>query len=183
MKNKKSKKKIVKDKLLNIIKSYKTIIYISFAINIILLAFAYYTISSNKIYSFSGSDEYIRVEDGLIALNTDINLINGNNIEYINGVDYDIKSYKIGYYVMDDTKLVEIISNTLELESSVKLSELINNFSSFNIVEKNSNPNHFTSYKKELINDGLYLVLEAKTDSGQDVFSKIKLNVSKISKH
>ena len=53
---------------------------------------------------------------------------------------------------MDDTKLVEIISNTLELETSVKLSELINNFSSFNIVEKNSNPNHFTSYKKELIN-------------------------------
>ncbi len=183
MKNKKSKKKMVKDKLLNAIKSYKTIIYISFAINVILLVFAYYTISSNKIYSFSGSDEYIRVEDGLIALNTDINLINGNNIEYINGVDYDIKSYKIGYYVMDDTKLVEIISNTLELESSVKLSELINNFSSFNIVEKNSNPIHFTSYKKELINDGLYLVLEAKTDSGQDVFSKIKLNVSKISKH
>ncbi len=183
MKNKKSKKKIVKDKLLNAIKSYKTIIYISFGINIILLIFAYYTISSNKIYSFSGSDEYIRVSDGLIALNTDINLINGNNIEYINGVDYDIKSYKIGYYVMDDTKLVEIISNTLELETSVKLSELINNFSSFNVVEKNSNPNHFTSYKKELISDGLYLVLEAKTDGGQEVFSKIKLNVSKISKH
>lgn len=184
MKSKKNKKKAtVKEKLLSAIKSYKTIIYISFAINIILLVFAYYTISSNKIYSFSGSDEYIKVSDGIVAFNTDINLINGNNIEYINSVDYDIKSYKIGYYVMDDTKLVEIISNTLELDTSVKLSELINNFSSFNIVEKNSTPNYFTSYKKKLINDNLYLVLEAKTENSEDIFSKVKLNVSKISKH
>ena len=184
MKSKKNKKKItVKGKLLSAIKSYKTIIYISFAINIILLAFAYYTISTNKIYSFSGSDDYIKVSDGIMAFNTDINLINGNNIEYINGQDYDIKSYKIGYYVMDDTKLVEIISNTLELETNVKLSELINNFSSFNIVEKNSSPNYFTSYKKDLVDDGLYLVLQAKTESGEDIFSKVKLNVSKISKH
>lgn len=179
---KKKKKTNLKEKLISILKSYKTIIYISFIINIILLIFAYYTVSSNKIYTFSGSDEYIRVSDGIITFNTDINLINGNNIEYINGVDYDIKSYKIGYYVMDDTKLVEIISNTLELEETVKLSELINNFTSFNIAEKNSKPNYFTSYKKELIKDGLYLVLEAKTDNQETVFSKVKLNVSKISK-
>lgn len=179
---KKKKKTNLKEKLISILKSYKTIIYISFIINIILLIFAYYTVSSNKIYTFSGTDEYIRVSDGIITFNTDINLINGNNIEYINGVDYDIKSYKIGYYVMDDTKLVEIISNTLELEETVKLSELINNFTSFNIAEKNSKPNYFTSYKKELIKDGLYLVLEAKTDNQETVFSKVKLNVSKISK-
>ena len=179
---KKKKKTNLKEKIINILKSYKTIIYISFIINIILLIFAYYTVSSNKIYTFSGSDEYIRVSDGIITFNTDINLINGNNIEYINGVDYDIKSYKIGYYVMDDTKLVEIISNTLELEETVKLSELINNFTSFNIAEKNSKPNYFTSYKKDLIKDGLYLVLEAKTDTQETIFSKVKLNVTKISK-
>lgn len=183
MPKKKNKKTTFKEKILNIVKSYKTIIYISFIINIILLIFAYFILTSNKIYTFSGSDEYIRVSDGIIALNTDINLINGNNIEYINGVDYDIKNYKIGYYVMDDTKLIEIISNSIELETEVKLSELINNFSSFNIVEKNSSPNYFTSYKKELINNGLYLVLEAKTSSGESIFSKVKLNVSKISKY
>ena len=180
---KKRKKINLKDKLISIIKSYKTIIYISFIINIILLCFTYYTISSNKIYSFSGNDEYIRVRDGIIALNTDINLLNGNNIEYIYGVDYEIKSYKIGYYVMDDTKLVELISNTIDLDTTVKLSELINNFSSFNVVEKNSNANYFTSYKKALIKDGLYLVLEAKTDSDENIFSKVKLNISKISKY
>jgi len=182
MNKKRKRSNNVKDKFLKILKSYKTIIYFSFIINIILLIFAYHIMSSNKIYTFSGSDEYIRIKDGIIALNTDINLINGNNIEYINGVDYNIKSYKIGYYVMDDTKLVEIISNNIELETVIKLSELINNFTSFNIVEKNNNPNYFTSYKKELIKDGLYLVLEAKTEDSQNIFSKVKLNVSKISK-
>lgn len=84
---------------------------------------------------------------------------------------------------MDDTKLVEIISNNIELDTSVKLSELINNFSTFNVVEKNNSSNYFTSYKKDLIDSGLYLVLEAKTTDGETVFSKVKLNVSKISKY
>ena len=182
MANKKKNIKL-KERLLRIIKSYKTIIYISLLINIILLVFTYHTITSNKIYTFNGSDSYIRVSDGIISFNTDINLFNGNNIEYISGVDYDIKSYKIGYYVMDNTKLVELISNNINLETEIKLSELINNFSTFNIVEKNTTPNYFTSYKKNLINNGLYLVLEAKTSTGENIFSKVNLNVSKISKY
>ena len=177
------KKKVrFKQKLLDILKSYKTIIYISFIINIILLVFAYHVMSSNKIYSFSGSDDYLRVKDGLIVLNNDINLLNGNNIEYIYGEDYEIKSYKIGYYVMDESKLVEIISTTMELDTEIKISEIINNFTAFNLTEKNNAQNYFTSYKKELINDGIYLVMEAKTKDGINIFSKVNLNVSKISK-
>ena len=137
MKNKKKGKKKKKFDLKKILSSYKTIIYISFLINIILIVFAYYTISNNKIYSFSGSDEYIEVKDGLIALNTDINLLNGNNISYKYNEDYDIVSFKIGYYVMDNEKLVEIISNNIKLESDIKLSVLFNNISSFNVFEKN----------------------------------------------
>ena len=179
---KKKKKNSFKERLISILNSYKTIIYISFITNIILLIFTYYNVSSHKVYTFSGSDDYIRVSDGIISFSTDINLINGNNIEYINGKDYDIKEYEIGYYVMDNTKLIEIITNKLPLDDSVKLSEIINNFTSFNIIEKNSKPNYFTSYKKKLIKDGLYLVLKAKTIDDEEVFCKVKLNVSKISK-
>ena len=178
----KKKKKNLKEKLMSILKSYKTIIYISFIINIILLIVLYNVITSNKIYSFSGSDDYLRVKDGLILLNNDINLFNGNNIEYIYGEDYEIKSYKIGYYVMDDSKLVEIISTSMELDTEIKISELINNFTAFNLTEKNNTPNYFTHYKKDLLKDGIYLVMEAKTKDGVDVFSKVNLNVSKISK-
>ena len=182
MKNKKkanNKKKIDFKKILS---SYKTIIYISFLINIILIVFAYYTISNNKIYSFSGSDEYIEVKDGLIALNTDINLLNGNNISYKYNEDYDIVSFKIGYYVMDNEKLVEIISNNIKLESDIKLSVLFNNISSFNVFEKNSSKNYFTPYKKKLLDDGLYLIFEAKTKDGNSIMRKVKMNLSKISK-
>ena len=176
-------KKNLKNKFMDILKSYKTIIYISFLINIILLIFVYHTITSNKIYSFSGSDDYLKVKDGIILFNSDINLFNGNNIEYIYGEDYEVKSYKIGYYVMDDNKLVEIISTSMTSDTEIKLSEVINNFTSFNLSEKNSTPNYFTHYKKDLINDGIYLVMEAKTKDGKDVFSKVNLNISKISKY
>ena len=180
MKNKKKGKKKKKFDLKKILSSYKTIIYISFLINIILIVFAYYTISNNKIYSFSGSDEYIEVKDGLIALNTDINLLNGNNISYKYNEDYDIVSFKIGYYVMDNEKLVEIISNNIKLESDIKLSVLFNNISSFNVFEKNSSKNYFTPYKKKLLDDGLYLVFEAKTKDGNSIMRKVKMNLSKI---
>ena len=182
MKNKKKGKKKKKFDLKKILSSYKTIIYISFLINIILIVFAYYTISNNKIYSFSGSDEYIEVKDGLIALNTDINLLNGNNISYKYNEDYDIVSFKIGYYVMDNEKLVEIISNNIKLESDIKLSVLFNNISSFNVFEKNSSKNSFTPYKKKLLDDGLYLIFEAKTKDGNSIMRKVKMNLSKISK-
>lgn len=182
MKNKKKGKKKKKFDLKKILSSYKTIIYISFLINIILIVFAYYTVSNNKIYSFSGSDEYIEVNDGLIVLNTDINLLNGNNISYKYNEDYDIVSFKIGYYVMDNEKLVEIISNNIKLESDIKLSVLFNNISSFNVFEKNSSKNYFTPYKKKLLDDGLYLVFEAKTKDGNSIMRKVKMNLSKISK-
>ena len=143
----------------------------------------YYFISNNKIYSFSGSGEYVNIDSGIIVLNTDINLINGSNIKYIGNKDYDIKSYKIGYYAMKDKKLVEIVSTTNELETEIKLSEIMNNFTSFNIVEKNSSNIYFTKYKKRLIDNGLYFVIEAKTDDNKTIFDRIKLNLSKISKY
>ena len=177
------KKKKIKEKFNNIIKSYKIIIITSLLVNIVLLSIICYILHSNKLYTFSGSDNYIEVKDGILSLNTDINIINNNNVKYISNTDYDIKSYKIGYYVMENNKLIEIISNNLELNSEIKLSELINNFASFNVSEKNNENNYFTYKKKKLLPDGLYLVIEAKTTSGEDILSKVKLNVTKISKY
>ena len=179
----KTKKKHIKEKINNILKSYKTIIYISFFINIILLIFCYYIISSNKIYSFSGKSEKIKISDGLIILNTDINLINGSSIKYISNEDYEIKEYKVGYYSMDENKLVEIVSTSESLETPIKLSEIINNFISLNVTEKNSSDIYFTNYKKRLIDKDLYFVIEAKTANNDTIFDKVKLNMTKISKY
>lgn len=182
MKKQKKSKRNVKENIKNILNSYKTIIYISFAINVVLLIFCYYIVSNNKVYSFSGEDEYLRVRDGIVVLNNDINVLNGNNIKYVSSEDYDIVNYKIGYYVMDENKLVEIVSTTLELETDIKLSEIVNNFTSFNVTEKDKDAVYFTAYKKGLLDNGLYLVLEAKAKDGTNIFSKVKLNVSKVSR-
>lgn len=179
----KIQKKNIKEKFNNILKSYKTIIYISFFINIVLLISCYHIINNNKIYSFSGESEKIKISDGLIVLNTDINLINGSSIKYISNEDYEIKSYKIGYYSMDDNKLVEIVSTSETLETPIKLSEIINNFISLNVTEKNSSDIYFTSYKKRLIDKELYFVIEAKSDNDNTIFDKVKLNMTKISKY
>ena len=59
---------------------------------------------------------------------------------------------------------------------------LFNNISSFNVFEKNSSKNYFTPYKKKLLDDGLYLIFEAKTKDGNSIMRKVKMNLSKISK-
>ena len=178
----KNKKKNFRDKLKNIFKSYKTIIYISFVLNIILLLLCYYIMSNNKIYFFSGESENIKISDGIIALNMDINLLNGNNIEFIGKEDYNISSYKIGYYSIDDNKLVEIVSVSETLDEPIKMSNIINNFVSLSIFEKNSSNYYFTKYKKRLVDKELYFILEAKTDNGKEILEKIKLNITKITK-
>lgn len=170
-------------KIKNIFSSYKTIIIISFLINIILIAFAYYLLFSNKIYVFNGKGDYVEENNGLIVINNDINLINGSNLKYINSSDYDITSYKIGYYTMKDKKLSEIVSTSQELESPIKFSEIIENFTSLNVTEKNSTNIHFTHTIKQQLNDGLYLVIEAKTSDNEELVDNITLNITKISKY
>ena len=177
-KNKKNKKE-----LKNVFNSYKTIIILSLLLNIILLGITYLAISNNKTYSFSGKDDYIEINDGLISLSTDINILNGSNIKYIKSEDVDVKDFKIGYYVMNNNKLVEIVTTSYNGETEMKLSELVNNFTNINVVEKNNNKVHFTSKNKSLIGDGLYIVIEAKTTNGDTIFDKLKLNITKISKY
>ena len=65
----------------------------------------------------------------------------------------------------------------------MKLSDIINNLATYNVSEKNSVNSIFTSKVKKLLNDNLYLVIEAKTSSGESILSKVKLNVTKITKY
>lgn len=176
------KKKISKN-MKKIFGSYKTIIAISFILNVILLLVTYYTISNNRIYSFSGKDNYIEINDGLIAMNTDINVLNGNSIKYINNEDYEVSEVKIGYYVMKNNSLIDIVKTEYAGDETINLSEFVNNFTSFNVVEKNTQKIHFTRKIKENIGNNLYLVIEAKTVNGDSIVDKLKLNITKISKY
>ena len=163
--------------------SYKPLIFASIIINIILLLVLYFNNRNNTIYTFSGSGDYVEVNDGLIVLNNDINIINGNNLKYIKDEDYEVSTFKIGYYVMDEKKLVELISNTVEIDESISFNDIIDRFTTLNLVEKDKDNNYFTQYKKKLIKDGLYLVIEAKTVDNEIILDRVAMNVSKISKY
>ena len=84
---------------------------------------------------------------------------------------------------MDDNKLIEIISNNIEINEPINMSEIVNKFTSLNLVEKNKDNTYFTQNKKDLLNKGLYLVIEAKTADEEVIFDKIELNMSRISKN
>ena len=170
-------------KLKKFFNSYKPLIFASIIINIILLLVLYFNNRNNTIYTFSGSGDYVEVNDGLIVLNNDINIINGNNLKYIKDEDYEVSTFKIGYYVMDEKKLVELISNTVEIDESISFNDIIDRFTTLNLVEKDKDNNYFTQYKKKLIKDGLYLVIEAKTVDNEIILDRVAMNVSKISKY
>lgn len=179
---KKNKKKI-KEKIISILKSYKTIIFLSFIINIVLLIFSYNLLTSNHEYTFGGRDEYISIKDGLIVLNNDLNLIYGNNIKYINEEDYEITTLTMGYYVLDSKKeLKKVINKTYSFEEGINLSEIINKFTNFNLVEKNKESYIFTDENVKQLDNGLYFILKAKTVDNNDLECKINLNIKKISK-
>ena len=177
---KKKKKMTLKEKILNILKSHKTIIYISFFINIVLLIVSYNLMTSNHQYTFEGNDKYISIKNGLIVINNDLNTFYGNDLEYINDTDYEVTKLTLGYYVSDNLK--EIISKTFIFDESIKLSEVIDKFTHFNNIEKSNTSTMFTQDSVKLLNDGLYFVLKAITIDNNIIKCKIKLNMTKISK-
>ena len=139
--------------------------------------------TNNHKYIFDVNDENIRIKDGLIILNNDINIFYGNNIMYINEEDHDIEELTIGYYVENGNKeLKKIVSNTYHYDETIKLSDAIDLFTNFNIIENNDEKSIFTPDNVKYINNGLYLVIKAKTTGQKNIEYKIKLNVTKISK-
>ena len=177
------KKQTIKEKLINILKSYKTIIYISFFINLVLLIFSYNLMTNNHKYTFNGRDDYISIKDGLIVLNNDLNILYGNNIQYVNEVDYEIKSLTLGYYVIDDdNNLKKVIDKFYSFDENMMLSDFINNFTNFNLTETTQNISMFTTDNVKSLNNGLYFILKAKTLDDKVIECQIDLNLTKISK-
>ena len=180
---KKKQKETIKDKILNLLNSYKTIIVFSFLINIILIIFSYNIITNNHEYIFDCRDDYVSIKDVLIVLNNDVNLLYGNNIKYINEKDYEMKSLTMGYYIMNDNKMLdELIKEEYSFDESIMLSEIINNCINFKIIEKNDEKGIFTSESVNDIYNNFFFVLEGKDIDGSEIKTKLKLNVTKISK-
>lgn len=176
----KKKKKKLKNQVNEFFKTLKPILIFSFIINIILLSYIYYLKTTYHLYVFAGDNEYLNVESGVISLNYDVNLIAGNSIEFIGEKDIKVKEIKIGYYVLENENLKEIISHYAKFEESISLKDTINDITSLNVSESAKTNEIFKNINKETIDNNLYLVMEIKSEKGEKLISKLQLDVSKI---
>ena len=169
-----------KKQKLDFFNSLKPILIFSFIINLILIGYIYYLKTNHHTYLFTGHDEYLNITSGVINLNYDINLLEGNGITYINEKDYKIKEIKIGYYVMQEDKLKEVTTHYEKFTDPVSLKETVEGITSFNISEVAKKSKLFNHVNTSNIESNFYIVMEAKTIDNNSIVSKLLLDVSKI---
>lgn len=165
----------------NFFKTLKPILIFSFLINIILLIFIFHLKSSHHLYLFAGDDEYLNIKSGVISLNYNYNFLEGNGITYIGEKDLNIKEIKIGYYILKDENLHEIISHYELFEKTTSLKDTIESITNLNVSEATKNDKMFKNVSNEDIENNLYVIMEIKTEDGEEIISKIDLDISKIS--
>ena len=169
-----------KNKKNNFFKTLKPILIFSFFINVILLCYVYYLKENHHTYIFTGKDDYLSITSGVIGLNYDINLLEGNGILYINKDDFKIKEINIGYYIIEDERLKSINTYHEKFSDVRSLKETIESITSFNITEPSKKNNLFKNINENNIEHNLYIVMEAKKENNETIVSKINLDVSKI---
>ncbi len=179
---KKPKKNNFKKQVIAFLKSSKAIILALIIIIIILLTLCNHLMKSSKTYMFSGKSDYITILNGVISLNYDVKLLEGSDIEYIHESDFIVTEYKMGYYLDKDNTLLPLAVKSGEDEVGLSLKVLLSEISAYNIAEPYHNTTYFTKEKIKTIENGLYFIIEAKTADGQEIFDKIELSLSKVSK-
>lgn len=168
-----------KKKKNNFFHTLKPILIFSFIINIILLGYIYYIKSTHHIYFFSGKNEYVSIDSGNLSMNYDINYLMGNNIEYVGEEDIKIKEIKVGYYIMEDDKLNEIIKHYEKFDETASLNDTLKNIDDLNVSESASNDKIFNINSKDL-ESKMYFVMELKLENNEKIVSKLQLDVSKV---
>ncbi len=158
------------------------IIIMLIIIIIVLLINTNYLMKSNKIYLFSASNDYVKINNGVISLNYDINILEGSDITYLKDKDITVTKYKIGYYVKDNDKLIPLSIIEDNDEGGFSLKALLEGINTFNINELNKNNNHFNKESTKLLNDGLYFIIEATDNKGNVISEITKTDLIKISK-
>ena len=174
--------KRLKKKLKRFILSYQPLVIILVILLAVVLIHTNNIIKSIKTYTFSGTGEYVEINNGVISLNYDMNYLNGSDIDYIKEKDLTVVDYKIGYYVKDGDNLISIGVIEDQNEDGFSLKNILEGKETFNIMELNSNNFHFTKERIDLLKNGLYFVIEAKDKKGNDINDVVKLDIRKITK-
>ena len=147
-----------------------------------LLMFINHLMHATKTYMFNGTNDYIRILNGVAVINDSLAIFEGSDVDYIYEKDIMVTKYKIGYYVKVNDKLSPISVISGEDEEALSLSKLLQGGTSFNVIESVSNEHYFSKENIKALNEGLYFVIEFTPKKGDEVKVETKIDISNMSK-
>lgn len=183
-----NKEKEVKkeNKFLNFLKkffnSWQPLLVILILVIAGLLIFINHLMHATKTYMFNGSNDYVRILNGVTVINDSLAIFEGSDVDFIYEKDIMVTKYKIGYYVKVDGKLSPISVISGEDEETLSLTKLLEGGTSFNVIESVSNEHFFSKENVDALKDGLYFVIEFTPKKGDEVKLETKLDISDMSK-
>lgn len=147
-----------------------------------LLIFINHLMHATKTYMFNGTNDYIRILNGVAVINDSLAIFEGSDVDYIYEKDIMVTKYKIGYYVKVNDKLSPISVISGEDEEALSLSKLLQGGTSFNVIESVSNEHYFSKENIKALSEGLYFVIEFTPKKGDEVKVETKIDISNMSK-
>lgn len=184
--NKEVKETEEKSKFLIFLKKFfnscQPLIIVLILVIAVLLIFINHLMHATKTYMFNGTNDYIRILNGVAVINDSLAIFEGSDIDYIYEKDIMVTKYKIGYYVKVNNKLSPISIISGEDEDTLSLSKLLQGGTSFNVIESVSNDHYFSKENIKALNDGLYFVIEFTPKKGDEVKVETKIDISNMSK-
>jgi len=185
LQDKKIKKKLNllhKFNLKKILNSAHTLV-ISLSILItILIIFNYHIMNVNRTYMFNGRGEFVSIQNGAISLNHDVHLFIGSDLTYNHDEDFVVIEYTFGYYLPRGLDMMPLLVQRGADDLGFSLRGLIEQGSMFNLVEPYQNKIFFNRESMNRLDNGLYFIIEAITIDGIEIFDKISMDISRLSR-
>lgn len=185
------KKQIKKEnKLLDILKKIGNffnkplpIILVLAAICICLLVYIYRGNTRNEILVGSLSTEEVQVQNIHYFTNNDMNYFYAMNAH--SEKTEKVYTYQVGYYTVDsDKKYTEFAVRSGKLTNPLSVSDIIGDYSGWNIAELANNPLHFTKENKRNMKE-LHFVFKGctkKDSTDPDIVIDVKVDIHKLTK-
>ena len=147
---------------------------------IICLIGACIIISKTKeLYVFNGGSDDIVIYNGIIDVNTDINLFKGGTVIY-NGKEVTLKDYTMGYYLCGSKKDISLSTLSNTSEEGFDLEKLLET-NDFSLMEPHKNSNKISKKNINKI-DKLCFKVSGTDIKGKEYSLKVDFEVQKVSK-
>ncbi|MDB8460368.1 hypothetical protein [Turicibacter sanguinis] len=130
-----------------------------------------------SVYSFSGSNDDLEVNNGVIILTPKIDVFEGGDITWLKDVNNNIASYSYKFYIFDGKNKELIKSHFFTTEKDEPSMYIPNKYDLGGGVGE---PDFINPELHIFIESGLFLILEITYTDGRTVDYEINLNVKKL---